>query len=273
MSLTQKQVDQYRTTGWLAPIDVLGGAEVADLLARFEQAEREFPHDLHAENRNNAHLQFNFLADVVRHELIVEAARSLIGDDIVLWSTVLFVKEPDSSAFVSWHQDAMYMGLEPDNFVTAWLAFTPSNPDTGCVAVVDGSHRNGPAQHEDLYEPNNILTRGQTVSGVDSFATSNLVLDAGQMSLHHPWLVHGSLPNRSDQRRIGLAMQGYMGGDVAPTRGEHHVMHISGAPAREDFTTAPAPAGDFQADTASRNAANKALADVLYHGAKERRKL
>lgn len=273
MSLTKEQVDLYRTRGWLAPINVLGGAEVAELLARFEQAERRFPNHLHAESRNNAHLQFDFLAEVARHELIVEAARSLVGDDIVLWSTVLFVKEPDSSAFVSWHQDATYLGLEPDNFVTAWLAFTPSNPETGCVAVVDGSHLNGQVQHEDRYEPNNILTRGQTVGDVDSSAASNLILNAGQMSLHHPWLVHGSLPNRSNQRRIGLAMQGYMGGDVQPTRGEHHVMHISGAPARKPFITAPTPTGDFEADTATRRAANQALSDVLYDGAKVRRKL
>lgn len=245
----------------------------AELLAQFEHAEHQFPDHLHAENRNNAHLQFDFLADIVNHEVIVDAARSLVGDDIVLWSTVLFIKEPDTSAYVSWHQDATYMGLEPDNFVTAWLALTPSTEHTGCVSVVEGSHHEGRAEHTDLFEPDNILTRGQTIGDVDPSAMSNLVLEPGQMSLHHPWLIHGSLPNRSKQRRIGLAMQAFMGGDVLPTRGEHHVMHIAGAPVGESFVEAPRPTRTFAADSATRTAANKALSDVLYDGAELRRKL
>ncbi len=273
MPLSPQQTQQFEERGWISPIDILSNSEAAQLLEQYTQAEAEFGEHLHSENRNNAHLQFEFLADIVRHDLIIDAARSLVGSDIVLWSTVMFVKEPHSSAFVSWHQDATYMGLEPDNFVTAWLALTPSNPETGCVAVVDGSHRNGRAAHTDLYEPDNILTRGQTISGVDISTTSNLVLAAGQMSLHHPWLIHGSLPNRSSQRRIGLAMQAYMGSDVTPTRGDHHVMHIAGAPIRREFITASAPTGHFETDTATRAAANRALSNVLYDGAELRRKL
>ena len=192
--------------------------------------------------------------------------------DISLSGTVLFVKEPGTPAFVSWHQDATYMGLEPDNFVTAWLALTPSTEESGCVAVVPGTHRRGRQDHEDTFDDDNILTRGQQVAEVDETNIVNLVLEPGQMSLHHPWLVHGSRANESDHRRIGIAFQSYLGGDVRPTRGEHYVMHIAGARPDSSFLDAPRPWGlCTPAGIGLRTQANAALADVLYEGAEVRR--
>jgi non-heme Fe2+,alpha-ketoglutarate-dependent halogenase len=274
MVLTPEQISQYRTEGWVAPIDVFSTEQTAGLLEEFERAEASVPEYLHAENRNNAHLQFPFLCELALNEVIVDAARSLVGDNMVLWSTVLFVKEPDNVGFVSWHQDANYMGMDSDNFVTAWLGLTPSNADNGCVAVIPRTHLSGQADHEDHFEEDNILTRGQTVAGVDPAEAVNLVLEPGQMSLHHPWLVHGSRPNKSDARRIGLAMQSYMGPDVHATRGEHHVLHVAGAPVPPGFIESSQPVSATDAAAiATREAANKALADVLYYGAEKRRKL
>ena len=273
MSLTLEQVTHYETHGWVAPVEVMTEAEATSLLSQLERAEANFPDALNAENRNNAHLEFPFLAKVACHPAIVEAARDLVGPDLTLWSTVLFIKEPDSSAFVSWHQDAFYMGLEPSNFVTAWLAFTPSTIESGCVSVIPGTHGDR-ADHVDTFGQDNILTRGQQVSGIDPEAAVHLELRPGQMSLHHPWLVHGSQPNRSAGRRVGMAMQSYLGGDVRPLQGEHHVMHIAGQPVPAHFVAAPRPNVDSApSSNVARRAANQAFANVLYDGAEQRRAL
>lgn len=273
MSVSRDDHEQFERDGWIAPIDVLSEAEAARYAEALADAERRFPEHLHAEHRNNAHLAFPFLAELCTQPIVVAAAQALVGDDVTLWSTVLFVKEPDSTAYVSWHQDAFYMGLEPDNFVTAWLALTPSTVESGCVSVIPGSHRARMA-HVDTFGDDNILTRGQQAQGVDTNDPVHLELRPGQMSLHHPWLVHGSQPNRSSSRRIGFAMQAFLGGDVRPVRGEHHVMHIAGAPIRDEFTEAHAPAGECTEEGVERRArANAALASVLYDGASERRRL
>ena len=283
MALTSDQVTHYRQHGWVAPIDILTEDEAAAALAKLEAAEAAHPEHLHAEHRNNAHLVFPFLADLAVHERIVDAAASLVGSDISLWSTVLFIKEPDSSAFVSWHQDAFYMGLEPDNFVTAWLALSPSTRDSGCVSIIPGTHRQR-ADHQDTFGEDNILTRGQTVTDVDPTTAIDLVLRPGQMSLHHPWLVHGSQPNRTATRRVGIAMQSYLGGDVHPVRGDHHVVHVRGAAPHADFVTSPLPQSAKDpavrdhvtldpAAIAARSAANEALSSVLYDGAETTRAL
>ena len=109
---------------------------------------------------------------------------------------------------------------------------------------------------------------------VDESQAVKLELRPGQMSLHHPWLVHGSLPNKSNQRRVGIAMQSYIGDDVRPEHGEHHVIHIQGAEVPAEFIRAQRPKNVCdEAGVAAREAANKAFSDVLYTGAKIRRKL
>ena len=242
-------------------------AEAADVLTALEAAEERYPEHLHAEHRNNAHLAFGFLADLAADPRVVDAAESLIGPDISLWSTVLFIKAPDSPAFVSWHQDAFYMGLDSDNFVTAWVALSPSTRESGCVSIIPGTHR-GRAAHDDTFGADNILTRGQTVSDVDEASAVDLVLRPGQMSLHHPWLVHGSQPNCTSRRRVGVAMQSYLGGDVRPLRGSHHVTAIRGTAPDESFTIAPPPLADVDPVAVTvRAAANAALSSVLYDGA------
>ncbi len=271
MTLTTEQIEHYETHGWFAPIDVMSPTEANDLLQELERAEEHSPDQLHAEHRNNAHLSFDFLASVVVDDRIVDPVASLIGPDISLWSTVLFVKEPDSDAWVSWHQDGHYMGLGGENFVTAWLALTPSTVESGCVSVAPGSHRTR-LDHVDTYGVSNILTRGQRVESPDPDDVVHLELEPGQMSLHHPWLVHGSQPNRSRNRRIGLAMQSYLGAGVSVQRGEHHVVSVRGEP-NPDFTYVPLPGSDPTTNRHVRDEANRALASVLYDGAEQTRRL
>ncbi|MEH6455727.1 MAG: phytanoyl-CoA dioxygenase family protein [Cocleimonas sp.] len=274
MALSKEQIAHYREHGWIAPIDIMSEAEAATLAQTLEAAEAKYPEHLHSENRNNAHLAFPFLADLVLHEKIVAAAASLVGADMSLWSSVLFIKEANSGSFVSWHQDATYMALNSDNHVTAWIALTPSIEESGCVAVIPGTHREGIVKHEDTFGEDNILTRGQKVTHIDESQAINLELRPGQMSLHHPWLVHGSLPNKSNQRRIGIAMQSYMGANVKPEYGEHHVMHIQGAAVPAEFIRSKRPIYECDEEGVSvREASNKAFSDVLYEGAKVRRKL
>jgi len=273
MSLNDGQIEQYRTDGWIAPIDVMSEEAGLELGRQLAAAEAEYPEHLEARGRNNAHLAFPFLADLAVHPVIVSAVQSLVGADAALSSSVIFAKDPDSTSFVSWHQDAFYMGLEPDNFVTAWVALTPSTLQSGCVTVLPGTHKIR-SEHTDTFGDDNILTRGQEVAEVDTSGQVHLELRPGQMSLHHPWLVHGSQPNQSDYRRVGIAMQSYIGADVRPTRGEHHVMHITGAPVAPEFVETPVPTANCTAEAvAIRQAANDAFAAVLYEGAEQHRAL
>ena len=100
-------------------------------------------------NRNNPHLVFNFLDELAFNKIVLDVVEDLIGPDIALWGSVLFIKEPQTSHFVSWHQDATYMGMTSNNFVTPWIALSPSNLDTGCMSMIPGSHLQHIKPHDD----------------------------------------------------------------------------------------------------------------------------
>ena len=73
--------------------------------------------------------------------------------------------------------------------------------------------------HRDTFDANNLLTRGQEVAvQIDTSQSVRLDLQAGEMSLHHVRIVHGSPPNPSDDRRIGFAMR-YVPTSVPTARG------------------------------------------------------
>ena len=270
--LSQQQVDQYHEQGFLAPVDVMSEDEAAGYLRQLQAAETEYAGDLNAENRNNPHLAFRFLDEIVHHPLILAAVADLIGADFSLWGSVLFIKEPQSSHFVSWHQDATYMGLEPHEFVTPWLALTPSNTEMGCMSMIPGSHLDSIHSHDETFHKDNILTRGQQIADVDETQAVDLILKPGQISLHHARTIHGSRPNRSKQRRAGYAIQAYAPAGTRQLLQENLWMPMRGACMADDFVELKRPRQDMDAAAvAERERANRNWAEILYHGAGQKR--
>jgi non-heme Fe2+,alpha-ketoglutarate-dependent halogenase len=108
---------------------------------------------------------------------------------------------------VSWHQDATYWGLSSPDVMTVWIAFSPANRVSGCMKFVPGTHK-VQVQHADTFHQDNLLSRGQEIAvDVNEKDAVLAELQPGQASLHHVLLFHGSEPNRSDDRRIGLAIR------------------------------------------------------------------
>jgi ectoine hydroxylase-related dioxygenase (phytanoyl-CoA dioxygenase family) len=271
--LTREQIDQYRQQGFVSPIDVLSEDEALGYASRLQETEREFPQELNAQNRNNPHLIFRFLDELVHHPVILDAVEDLIGENFSLWGSVLFIKEPRSPHYVSWHQDATYMGITPHNFVTPWLALSESNLQTGCMSMIPGSHLDSIQAHEDTFGEDNILTRGQKINSVDEAQAVHLFLKAGQMSLHHARVIHGSQPNRSaDQRRVGFAMQAYMPAGARQTIGDNYWMPIRGDCGQPDFVYLDRPHEDMgEQELSEREKVNRNWAEILYQDASTKR--
>jgi len=271
--LSQQQIEQYHEEGFLSPIDFISESEAVAIRQQLEEAEERFPEHINAQNRNNAHLVFEFLDKLAFHKTMLDIVEDLIGPNFSLWGSVLFIKDPGTAHYVSWHQDATYMGMTSNNFVTPWIALSPSNRETGCMSMIPGSHKNQIRPHDDTFAEDNILTRGQVVKDVNESQAVDLILKPGQMSLHHGEIVHGSQANLSQQRRVGYALQSYMATDIRqhigknmwlPARGETH--------AGDDIVLLQRPASDMDEDAVKlREVVNENFGDILYHGAKQRR--
>lgn len=190
-----------------------------------------------------------FIDRVVRDDAILDAVQSIIGRDILVWSSSFFIKEPHTRNFVSWHQDARYWGLEPHDAVSAWLALSPSAPHNGCMRFIPGSHRLGMLDHHDSFDDENMLTRGQMIKDIDESRVVDVVLRPGQMSVHHMRVVHGSRSNSSDERRVGLTIT-YMPTHVRQTTGlRDFATLVRGDDRYHHFESGRPPAGDMEAET------------------------
>ena len=213
----------------------------------------------HASNRVKPYLLFPWAAELVRHPRILDLGEDVIGPDILVFHTTAWLKPPHSENYVPWHQDATYFGLAPFEHVTAWVALTPSHPESGCVRVIPGFHHKGQLAHfDDHNNPLTMLSRGQTLAeNIREDDAVDLVLEPGDVSLHHTLIAHSSGPNRSDNWRIGIGIS-YIPTwvrHIGPTRSSatlargtdrfHHFDHES-APQAELDAAALAVHGDSQ---------------------------
>ena len=226
--LSSNQLKQYKDEGFVSPINVFSKEKANKIRNEIELIEKRIPKELEKSGRYNAHLISPLLDEVTHNPKILDAVQSLIGEDILVCGTTLFIKNPNEKGFVSYHQDAKYIGLEPHNWVTAWVAITDSNEKNGCMRMWSGSHKDNLRDHDQRFNEDNLLTRGQTVENVPKEKTTPLVLEAGQMSLHHPTVVHGSELNNSNDRRIGFVIQSYIGTNVKQVLGKNSVQLARG---------------------------------------------
>ncbi len=185
-------------------------------------------------------------ADICRSPQILDLVEGLIGPNILVWGANFFLKEPHSDAYVSWHQDATYWGLEPADIVTAWVAFTPSTVESGCMRVVPGTHNSGILDHRETWAADNLLSRGQEIAvDVDLDKVVDVTLKPGEMSLHHVKIAHNSEPNRADHRRIGFAIR-YVAAHVKQAGGvRDKAMPVRGADRWNYFDHEEGASGEF----------------------------
>ncbi len=226
--LSSNQLKQYEDKGFISPINIFSKGKALEIRNEIELIEKKIPKELEKSGRNNAHLISPLLDEVTHNSKILDAVQSLIGKNILVCGTTLFIKNPNEKGFVSYHQDAKYIGLEPHNWVTAWVAITDSNEKNGCMRMWSGSHKDNLKEHDQKFNEGNLLTRGQTVKNVPFKETTPLILEAGQMSLHHPTVIHGSGLNRSGDRRIGFVIQSYIGSNVKQVFGKNSVQLARG---------------------------------------------
>ncbi|MEC7538296.1 MAG: phytanoyl-CoA dioxygenase family protein [Pseudomonadota bacterium] len=158
--------------------------------------------------RYKSHLVFPWINEMMRLPQILDTVEDLLGPDVMVWSSHLYPKEPGDGRFISWHQDSAHWGLDSNQIVTVWVALTAASEENGCMRMLPGSHIAGIAPHCDTWDPNNILTRGQTIDAeIDETRTVWTTLQPGEASMHHVDMWHASKPNETDKRRVGVALR------------------------------------------------------------------
>lgn len=243
--------ERFARDGFVFPLDVLSRDDAASYRRELETLERRAEDCTLGNKRqlNHTHVIFRFAHRIASHPRILDAVEALLGPDILVWGSTFFIKPARSESYVSWHQDLRYWGLDSDAEVSAWVALSPATEANGCMRFVPGSHRREMLQHKDTFAENNILTRGQEAAiEIADEETALVPLAPGQASLHHGKLLHSSGPNRSDERRIGFAIN-YISPDVRQVVAkEDFAMLVRGEDRYGHFSLVPPPSDDLSED-------------------------
>jgi hypothetical protein len=245
--LTDQQLFDYEERGFVHSIPILSDDEVRHYRSEVEKTCRAIGDRV--TRLDGLHLFFSWAWELSTHPRLLDSLEQILGPAIVLKSTRLFYKYGRTAAYVGWHQDGITERLEDGRAPAVWLGLTAATVENGCLRVVPRSHRLGLLQHEtrpaeDTFGNSNLTAvqprsraRADELSGkittVPSEADSpfDLVMGPGEMSIHHPVILHGSNSNLSGEPRIGLsasysAPELYQGAEVVWARGDATRDHL-----------------------------------------------
>ncbi|MBN8587294.1 MAG: phytanoyl-CoA dioxygenase family protein [Rhodothermia bacterium] len=201
---------QYETEGYLIYRDVIDKALAEETRQHvfwlLEQHPESRPEQLH----HNMLVNDPFMWRLAGDDRLLDIAAQFIGEEVALFAAHYIAKAPKTGQKVLWHQDGSYWPLEPMEVVTLWLAATPSTPENGCMRIIPGTHRESLVSWEELRQHDdgdNVLGSGLDPKSIDDSLAIDLNLQAGDVSIHNPNIIHGSDANFSDQWRIGLTLR------------------------------------------------------------------
>jgi hypothetical protein len=275
-ALTAEAVASYWRDGYLFPIRVADAERAAAWRAQIEAFEARWRDDASLPRpfvdytRANLHVVSSVAARLAHETAVLDVVESIIGPDICCWMVELIVKEPRSPKLLTMHQDLTYWGLDgADGLVTAWLALSDVTVANGAMRFVRGSHHLGQVAHRDTFGHDNLLSRGQeVVVEHDPADAVDVELSAGELSLHHGLMFHGSGPNTTDRRRIGLVMR-FVSPVVAQAIGaDDYATTVRGVNRSSNLRSTPVPFDDFTPAALALHAEiTDAQSAALAHGA------
>jgi len=243
-SLSEAQVGHFRREGYASPFDAISSEEAAACVAKLDSYDAILGGECQKHLKIKAHVAAPWIVELARNPKILDAVESIIGPNILLFGASMFSKKAHDGRFVSWHQDAAYYGLDPQEEVTCWVGLTDADMENGCMRVIPRSHKGPDAVHEETYDPQNLLGRGQTIRGIDDGKAVYMPVRAGQFSMHHERTIHGSMPNPSPRRRVGIAFF-YMPTHVRSTIGRRTATLVRGADSYGHWDPEPMPRTDL----------------------------
>jgi hypothetical protein len=202
--LTRAEQLFFEENGYLGPYAACTPEEMASIRKQIEDEVFTTESPWQKVRGQSRHLDKVVVYDLCTRPAILERMAGILGPDLVLWRSNFFVKEPGGKE-IPWHQDYNYWPIKPEINCTAWMAIDPVTVENSCPRLIPGSHRVA-LEH---------VKAGQEMSFqemvnprfIDESKAINMELKPGEFFLFNEKTLHQSNPNRSNKRRMGLAVR------------------------------------------------------------------
>ncbi|HYD71505.1 MAG TPA: phytanoyl-CoA dioxygenase family protein, partial [Candidatus Binatia bacterium] len=190
---------------YLAPLHLCAPEEMAPLRAHIET--EVLPRKSAIAScgfRKSRHLDDALVFQLASHPALLDAVQPLLGGNLVLWRTQFFVKNPGDRE-IPWHHDGNFLKLDPMVNVSAWIAIDAADEANSCLQVIPRSHRHtiGHVPAPEGMEFNEMADP----AAFDVTESVDVPLQPGQFMLFSDRILHHSNANKSDRRRLGLAVR------------------------------------------------------------------
>lgn len=203
----QTILEQYEEQGYVIRRGVLDEALMREAQEHVLHLMKRRP-DLPPEKLENIHFADDpFWIRLVGDDRLLDIAETFVGPDIALFGAHYFCKAPFVGQAVLWHQDGSYWPLDPMEVVTLWLAVDEATRENGCLRVIPHSHKLALQEMGASSTVPNVLDSEIDPRFVDESKAVDIVLQPGDVEVHHPNIIHGSEANTSPKRRCGLAIR------------------------------------------------------------------
>lgn len=249
--LSAEQIKKFHVQGYLFPVDVLTQREVREVLAAYQRYRTVVDRAGGLLNKRWNHPKVHLIAKwadaLVHHPRLLDLATDVIGPDLLVWSTTVFVRERRSSSRLAWHQDAPYYGWagSEDAAVRIWVALTRTTRQNGTLLYCRESHTAGLLPHDFIdRSPAGVMQGEQVEYTAKDEDIVAVEIDAGQASLHQPTTVHSSGPSSVDAERICFAVD-YLAPSIVPLYGQDSALLVRGDDRYEHFVPEKRPESDF----------------------------
>lgn len=208
ISVSPAQVKKYRRDGYAIFKPVLDVDLIQEASDHVEWLIKKHP-ELRPEQLHHWLMWDDpFWLRLISDDRLLDIVEAFIGPNIALFASHYICKLGGDGQPVLWHQDGHYWPLEPMEVITVWLAVDDSDKENGCMRVIPGTHRNRQLyKHERNTERPNVLSSQVDIATVDENIAVDIEVKSGGVSVHDPFLIHGSNPNFSKRRRCGLTIR------------------------------------------------------------------
>ncbi len=251
--MTPQEVDRYWQEGVIYPFTALDVNHAQSLIPKYFELQQRMSSWTESKQLLKTNLISTWVQQICCHTKILDEVECILGPNILVWGATFFAKQPKNTFHVGWHQDLRYWGLQPaDGVLTVWLGLTDARVENGAMQVVRGSHTGPLRIHSNLADENNMLMSEQNIDLTKEDQDNRLTVElkAGQFSLHHSMVIHGSGANTSERPRIGLSIN-YISTDVIQlkNRGQDTAMLARGVDHFHNFEKEQLPNSDFSPET------------------------
>lgn len=154
------------------------------------------------------------------HDSFLDPVEELIGPDIVLHHTKLFMKPPAEGAPFPMHQDWSYFPTTKDTMMAAVIHVSEATDEMGCFRIYPGSHKLGRLAQA------SGMDAGETLQKFPIEDATVLEAEPGDVLFFHYFLLHGSMPNTSDKPRKTVLVQMHAGDDAVEEGCTHPDEHL-----------------------------------------------